>query len=101
MPNAITDNAPAFIGLVRALLIFLTVWGVKITQAQQDATLNLLMAALPIMSLVFTAWTVAVSVPKTPSTAAAPLQTPPPGTALVTTAVSDASGVPPVAAPAP
>lgn len=67
MPNFITDNAALFIGLVRALLIFLVAWGFHISQAQQDATIALLAAVLPVVSLVFTFWTVKVTVPKTPS----------------------------------
>lgn len=67
MPNLVTDNAALFIGLLRALLIFLTVWGVKITQAQEDATLGLLAAVLPVVALAFTVWTVKTTVPRTPS----------------------------------
>lgn len=67
MPNVITDNAAMFIGFLRALLIFLTVWGVHISQAQQDASIALLAAVLPLMSLAFTWWTVKTTVPKTPS----------------------------------
>lgn len=68
MPNVITDNAALFIGLLRALLIFLTVWGIAISQQQQDATVGLLSAILPVVSLVLTFFTVKTTVPKTPST---------------------------------
>lgn len=57
-------NPAMLSGLARALLIFATVMGVKISQAQQDAALNLLLVALPIIALIFTGVTVASTQPK-------------------------------------
>ena len=82
IPNVITDNAALVIGLARALFIFLVAWGVHVTQAQQDATIGLLAALLPVVSLAFTVLTVSATVPRTPSAdaAASKLQTPQPTT---------------------
>lgn len=79
MPNVITDNSALFIGVVRALFIFLVAWGVNISQARQDATVALLAAVLPLVSIAFTFWTVQTTVPKTPSEDAHPssIQKPP------------------------
>lgn len=67
MPNVLNDNAALFIGLLRALLIFLVAEGVNITQAQQDSAIALLAAVLPVVSLFFTALTIKTTVPKKPS----------------------------------
>jgi len=80
MPSLISDNAALVYGLLRALFLFATVYGVKISQAQQDAALGLLAAAIPLISLGFTLFTVKATVPKTPSATATPasIQTPQP-----------------------
>ncbi len=62
--NEILKNPALITGLLRALLIFLTVMGVKLSQAQQDAALGLLAVALPIIALIFTGVTVANTQPK-------------------------------------
>lgn len=80
MPNVITDNAALFIGLLRAVFIFAVAWGVNVSQAQQDASVALLAALLPVVSIAFTFWTVHTTVPKTPSAdaTAKSIQQPPP-----------------------
>ncbi len=57
-------NPALLSGLLRALLIFAVTMGVKLSQAQQDAALGILAAALPIISLIFTGVTVATTKPK-------------------------------------
>ena len=57
-------NPALVVGLVRAALIFVATFGVALRQAQQDATLALVGAALTAASLVLTGVTLTVTTPK-------------------------------------
>ncbi len=69
-----------FAALVSAMLTLASAFGVHITQEQQTAIL-----AVITTGSVFLVWLLdKVSVARTPTSTDAPLQTPPPGTVLVT-----------------
>lgn len=61
--RAILDNPAVFVGLMRALMILLTTFGVGITTDQQDGVLEAVGAFLALLSLVFTAATVQATTP--------------------------------------
>lgn len=86
MPNVISDNpaAAAAVAFFVAFIAALTQFGVALTQGQQASLVGLFVAGLALFLLLFK-----TTVAKTPSSTSAGLQTPPPGTVLVTTAAAN------------
>jgi hypothetical protein len=61
--SALLSSPALLVGLIRAVLIMLVTFGVAVTQAQQDSILELVGAALAVMSLLLTGVTLAKTTP--------------------------------------
>ncbi len=70
----ITDYPTAWMGLIGAVLALIAAFGVKVTPDQVQAVLGFFAALFVVFGVVGNR----TSVPKTPSSPAAPLQVPPP-----------------------
>jgi len=75
IPDAITDNPAIWTGLVGAVIVLLTAFGINVTPDQEKAILGFVAAVLAGLALL----THKVTVPKSPSTEATTksLQLPP------------------------
>ncbi len=76
--------------LLQAIITLAVAFGLPITPAERDAILEV-GAALVGVSVLFSAVAAPNVVPKAPTSSAGAIQTPPPGTVLVTQAAADAA----------
>ena len=74
IPNWVTDYPTAWMGLIGAALALGTAFGVHVTPDQQQAVLGFFAALFVLFAIIGHETTV----PKTPSSPAAPIQAPPP-----------------------
>lgn len=76
LPNWITDYPTAWMGLIGAAIALAAAFGVKVTADQTQAILGFFAALFVVFGVIGQRTTV----PKTPSSSSAPIQTPPPTT---------------------